>query len=64
MKEGAIHLERALVTHDQAAEVAQPGERLLHLPPPLLLPQLPGVLQRRLLTAAAVRAGQLDAPLR
>src|SRR5215468_10840657 len=64
MEECTIHLERALVANDQPAEVAQPGECPLHLPPPLVPPQLPAVLHRRPLAAAPMGADQLDAPLR
>src|SRR5215472_9096145 len=64
MKERTIHFEAALIPHHQAAEVAQPGERPLHLPPPPVAAQLPTVLQRRPLAVAPVRADQLDAPPR
>src|SRR5262245_43170847 len=55
-------LETPLVSHDQAAEVAQPGERPLHLPAPLITLELAAVLKLDPCAVASVRADQVDIP--
>src|SRR5712692_2975470 len=61
MKERAINRQRAVVAHDQSAEVAQPGDGAFHRPPPLVAPQRTAVLGRGLATIPAMRDDQLDA---
>src|SRR5215213_1763006 len=53
-------LNLALVAGDQAPEVLQPRVRALDNPAPLIAPQLPPVLVRRLLVVPALRDDGLD----
>ncbi len=41
MKEAAIDRERAIIAHDQSAEVAEPGDRAFYRPAPLVASQRP-----------------------
>jgi len=61
MKERPINRQRAVVADDQPTEVAEPGEGAFYRPPPLVAPQCPAVLRRRLATIPAMRDDQLDA---
>ena len=61
MKEAPVNGQRAVIAHDQAAEVSQPGERAFHLPPSPVSPERPAVLRRGLAPILAVRGDQLDA---
>ena len=56
MKERPIDGERAVVAHDQAAEVAEPSEGAFHDPAPPVAPQRSAVLRRRLAPILAMRA--------
>jgi len=61
MKKAAVNGKRAVIAHDQAAEVAQPGEGAFHGPPPPVSPECPTVLRRGPAPILAVRGDQLDA---
>lgn len=61
MEEGLIHQELVIITDDQAAEFAQPGEGALDLPPPSVAAQGASVLQGRFAATLAMRADQEDA---
>jgi hypothetical protein len=61
MKEGLINRQRSVVTHDQSAEVPDPGEGAFHDPSPLVAPQSPTVLRRRFTAILAMRGDQLGA---
>ena len=61
MKESLVNLQRSIVTHDQAAEVSQPGEGAFHCPAPPVSPQRPTVLRRWPAPILAMRGDQLDA---
>ncbi len=50
MKEGAIDRERAVVAHDQAPEVSEPGVGAFHDPSPPVAPQRSAILRRRFLS--------------
>jgi len=63
MKERAIDRERAVVAHDQASEVSQPGVGALHDPSPSVAPQGSTVLCRRANAVFFVRTNQFDPPL-
>src|SRR5258708_18850471 len=54
MEERQVHREMPLPAHDQAAEVAQPGEGPLHLPAPTVAAQLAPILSGWPLTIATV----------
>jgi hypothetical protein len=43
MKERSVHQNMALPTHHQAANMAEPRNRPLHLPPAFIAPQLPSI---------------------
>lgn len=58
MKEGAIHSQVAVITYDQAAEVAQPGKRAFDLPSFAIAPQGSSVVERRRAPILAVRRKQ------
>ena len=64
MKERSIHRDMVLPAHHQAAKISQPGQRPLDLPPPLIAPQLPSILQWRPLAVVARRTNQLTTPPR
>src|SRR5712692_1650795 len=61
MKEGAIDCERAIVTHHQATEVAEPGVSAFDDPTPLVTSQGATILRRRFLPVRAMRDNQFDA---
>src|SRR3989442_15902728 len=61
MKEGAIYRERAIVTHHQATEVAEPGVSAFDDPTPLVTSQGATILRRRFLPVRAMRDNQFDA---
>src|SRR5712664_4487163 len=61
MKEGAIDCKRAIVTHHQATEVAEPGVSAFDDPTPLVTSQRATILRRRFLPVRAVRRDQFDA---
>ncbi len=63
MKEGAIDRERAVVAHDQAPEVTEPGVGAFDNPSPPVAPQRSAVLRRRFLSIAAMGHDQFNAPL-
>jgi hypothetical protein len=44
MEETSIGRDQPLIAHDEAAEMAEPGERALHNPPPPIAAQLPAIL--------------------
>jgi len=56
MKEGAIDCERAIVTHHQATEVAEPSISAFDDPTPLVTSQRATILRRRFLPVRAMRA--------
>jgi len=64
VKERLIKLDMTVVSHEQAAEVAKPGERALDLPALAVAPQAAPVVERGLASVLAVRADQRDAPAR
>src|SRR5687767_13440807 len=64
MKERSIHRDMALPAHHQAAKISQPCKRPLYLPPTLIAPQLPSILQWRPLAVLAMRTNQLNTPPR
>lgn len=53
----------AFVTDDQAAEVAEVGEKPLDLPTPSVTPELSAILSLGLFAVSAVGCDQLDALL-
>src|SRR6266571_4342722 len=61
MKEGAIDCERAIVTHDQATKVAEPGVGAFDDPTALVTSQGTTILRRRFLPVRAMRRDQFDA---
>jgi hypothetical protein len=61
MKKGAIDWERAIVTHYQATEVAEPGVGAFDDPTPLVPPQCPAILGCWPNAIFLVRADQFDA---
>jgi len=63
VKEGAIDRERAVVAHDQAPEVTEPGVGAFDNPAPPVAPQRSAVLCRWFLSIAAMRHDQFDTPL-
>src|SRR3984893_16715836 len=60
MKERAIDGERAVVAHDQASEVSQPGVGPFDNPAPPIAPQRSAILRRGPNAILFVRANQLD----
>ena len=60
MKERSIHRDMAFPAHHQAAEISQPCKRPLYLPPTLIAPQLPSILQWRPRAVLAMRTNQLN----
>src|SRR5574337_785145 len=60
MKKRPVDGERAIPTHRESAEVAQPGDRAFHNPPSLVAPQRPTILRRGPHAILLVRADQLD----
>src|SRR6202162_2198491 len=63
MKEGPIDRERAVVAHDQAPEVSQPGVGSFHDPSPSVPPQSPAILGCGPNAIPLVRTDQFDPPL-
>jgi hypothetical protein len=63
MKEGTVDCERAVVAHNQAPEVSQPGVGAFHDPSPLVPPQGTAILRRRPNAILLMRADQFDAAL-
>jgi len=61
MKEGVIHEQRAVVAHDQAPEISQPGKRAFDFPSPSVAAQCPAILGRRFAAVLTMRTDQLDA---
>jgi len=61
MKEGLVNRQRSVVTHDQAAEVSDPGDGTFHDPSPLVASQSPTVLRRRFASILAMRGDQFGA---
>ncbi len=53
----------ALVAGDRAAEEVEPGKETLHLPAPLVAPQLTSILRRRAFAATTVWRNELHATL-
>src|ERR1700692_3844711 len=62
MKESAIDRERAVVAHDQAPEVTEPGVSAFDNPSPPVALQRSTVLRRRFLSVAAMGHDQFDTP--
>jgi hypothetical protein len=60
MKEGAIDSERAVITHHQAPEVAEPGVGAFDNPTALVPPQRSAILRRGFLPVRAMRRDQFD----
>ena len=63
MKERLVNFERAVITHDQAAEVAEPGDGALDDPAVPVPPQRPAILRGRPNAILLVRANQFDAAM-
>src|SRR6202521_4094358 len=63
MKESAIDRERAVVAHDQAPEVTEPGVGAFDNPSPRVAPQGSTVLCRRFLSVRAMGHDQFDTSL-
>src|ERR1700692_1908493 len=63
MKERAIDRKRAVVTHDQAPEVSEPGVGAFDDPPPSVAPQRSTILRRGPHTIPLVRTNQFDPAL-
>ena len=63
MEERAIHLDLMVITHDQSAEVAQPGEGAFDFPSSFVSSKFATVLGFRFFATASMRADQLDATL-
>ena len=63
MKEGAIDRERAVVAHDQAPEVSQPGVGAFDDPSPAIAPQRSAILGCGPNAILLVRTDQFDAAL-
>jgi hypothetical protein len=61
MKEGQEHGQGMFPAHDQASEIAEPGESAFHFPAFAIVPQGASVLGGRTLAAFAVGNDQLDA---
>ena len=55
MKEPAINRQRAIITHGQSPEVAQPSKGALDDPAPLVTPQGSAILHRRFAATFAMR---------
>ena len=55
MEKGFIHLEMLVVAHQQASEVAQPGESPLDLPAFAIAAQPAAVVEGRLFSVPAMK---------
>jgi hypothetical protein len=64
MKESLVNGKRAIVAHDESAEVAEPGESTLHRPPSLIAAQRSAIMGWGLAPVLALRGDQLDAARR
>ena len=64
MKEGLVNGQRAVIAHDQSAEVAEPSEGAFHDPASLIAAQRSTVLRRRFASILPMRDDQLDAARR
>jgi hypothetical protein len=62
MKEPGIGRDQALIAHDEASEVPQPGKGPLHDPPPPIAAHLTPILVGGSAVSAAGRDNGLDAP--
>src|SRR5437879_2144535 len=60
MKKCGVNRERAVITHNQVAEVAEPGEGALDFPAPSVAPQRSSVLGHRFAPIPAVRRDQFN----
>jgi hypothetical protein len=60
MEETSISRGQPLIAHDQAAEMAEPGEGPFHDPPPPIPPQFSAILMGGPLMVAAGRDNRLD----
>src|SRR5579863_7072585 len=63
MKESAVDRERAVVAHDQAPEVSEPGVGAFDNPTPSVASQRSAILRGRPDAIPLVRANQFDAAL-
>ena len=63
MKEGTVDRERAVVAHDQAPEVTEPGVGAFDNPASAVAPQRSAVLGRRFLSVAAMWHDKFDTSL-
>src|SRR5512137_159841 len=63
MKEATVHVESAIIAHDQAAEVPQPRERAFDFPPLAIPAHHSPIVHGRSPTLASVRAEQEHATL-
>src|SRR4030081_1683146 len=63
MKEGLVNGKRAVIAHDQSAEVAEPGEGAFYRPASPVAAQRPTILGRRFASILPMRDDQLDAAL-
>jgi len=63
VKESLIHFDVPVVTYDQAAVVAQPGEGAFDFPALAVAPQFPPIVERRLFAALPMRHNQQNASL-
>jgi hypothetical protein len=64
MKERVINRKRAVIAHDQSAEISEPCKGALHDPASLEAAQRPTILRRRFAPILPMRDDQLDATLR
>jgi len=62
MEKGIIHQQRAVVAHDQSAEISQPRKSALDFPALSVASQRPAILRWWLGSVAAVWTDQLDTP--
>jgi len=62
MKKGLVDRKRAIMAHDESAEVAEPREGALHLPASLIASQDTSVLGRGMTAVGAMGCDQGDAP--
>jgi len=63
MKEAAVDAEDAVLAHEQAAEVLQPGERALYLPAFFVTAQFPAILSPPPFPVPAMRHQEFDPSL-
>jgi hypothetical protein len=60
MKESFVQSDQAIVAHDQAAKVAEPGQGAFHFPSTPVSAQSPAILCARLTSIPAMRCDQFD----